>query len=176
MIKCRWIRQEIQQCCLPQPSVDSCESSRHLASGSTHAREVGTSWVGAIMLLSSCALGLKSEISKTLQCWCAILGAILPWAVHLFVEGLLYLTKHNQVVETTHRFCPTKKCVTDIKSKMNNIRNLDTMEIKEDESYPLTPSERDTLQIAGFVFIWLRDILFLDYLLMFLSIICFGNY
>ena len=94
--------------------------------------------------------------SKSSTCaGCIKKGKILPEMVHLSVEGLLYLHDQQQVVETTHRFCPLKKCATDIKSKVNNIRNLDSMEIKEHESLslkPLTESEREEIRKQGFIF------------------------
>ena len=71
--------------------------------------------------------------------------------VHAVVDGLLYVAKNDAVYETTLRFCAKAKCVTDIRSKMNNIRNLASMEVQVDGSLILTEEERADLMQEGFV-------------------------
>ena len=71
--------------------------------------------------------------------------------VHAVVDGLLYVAKNDAVYETTLRFCAKAKCVTDIRSKMNNIRNLASMEVPVDGSLILTEEERADLMQEGFV-------------------------
>ena len=99
----------------------------------------------------------KPGTKKSTCSGCLKKDQIDPGMLHLAVEGLLYIRKHNNVVQTVLRFCLSRKCVTDIRSKMNNIRNLTSMEIKEHESLtsdPLTASERDDIVKKGFIFVW----------------------
>ena len=71
--------------------------------------------------------------------------------VHLLVEGLLYLRDHDKVLQIKHRFCLKRECVTNIKGNLNNIRNLESMEVKESEGLLLTDDERDTVINEGFI-------------------------
>ena len=74
-----------------------------------------------------------------------------PNALYLRVSGLLLL-KEEKVIETDHHFCVKKKCVTEIKTRMNNIRNLESMEVTED-TVPLSEADRAIVRSAGFIII-----------------------
>ena len=98
----------------------------------------------------------KPGTKKSTCSGCLKKDKIDPGMLHLSVEGLLYVRRHNNVVQTVLRFCLTRKCVTDIRSKMNNIRNLTSMGTKEHESLssdPLTASEREEIIKEGFIFV-----------------------
>ena len=74
-----------------------------------------------------------------------------PNALYLCVSGLLLL-KQEKVIETDHHFCVKKKCVTEIKTRMNKIRNLESMEVTED-TVPLSEADRAIVRSAGFIII-----------------------
>ena len=70
--------------------------------------------------------------------------------LHLNVKGLMYLQKHDQVVEATLRFCPRKACVTNIKNEYHNIQDMKDMVCKKKAETMLSLEQRANLHLEGF--------------------------
>ena len=70
--------------------------------------------------------------------------------LHLNVKGLIYLQKHDKVVEATLRFCPRKACVTNVKSEYHNIQDMKDMVCKKKAESRLSHEQRANLHLEGF--------------------------
>ena len=89
---------------------------------------------------------------KAVKCsGCLQKDIIKTGMIHLRVEGGLLVLKNEMVVQPPLRFCAKAKCVTNIKSKFNNVRNLTSMEVKVEESFQLAEEERSSLLQKGFI-------------------------
>ena len=95
---------------------------------------------------------LSRKSGRTSRCsGCLKKDCIKPKDLHLFVDGLLYLKDHDRVVETKLRFCPKRICVSVIKSNLNNIKSLCSMEVRKSEDTDITDAERTKILDEGFV-------------------------
>ena len=84
---------------------------------------------------------------------CGTKNIIKPNDLYLRVSGLLYRENTGRVVAADHHFCVKKSCVTKIKTKLNNIRNQESMEVTEDAEAPLQPNDKALVRDAGFIFV-----------------------
>ena len=62
---------------------------------------------------------------------CLKKGAINTGDLHLHTKGLFYVVKDNKVVSSTLRFCPSGKCVQEMKSSFHNVQPLVSMTVKK---------------------------------------------
>ena len=81
---------------------------------------------------------------------CLTKACIKEGDLHLSVEGLLFLSDQNRVVVTTIRFCLNSDCVTNIKSKFNNIRELNELKVHCSFKESLSGDEIEKLDEKGF--------------------------
>ena len=62
---------------------------------------------------------------------CLKKGAINTGDLHLYTKGLSYVAKDDKVVSSTLIFCPSWKCVQEIKSSFHNVQPLVSMAVKK---------------------------------------------
>ena len=63
---------------------------------------------------------------------------------------LLYLPEQDRVVSTTIKFCLKEDCCTNIKSKFNNIRELNELKVNCSFKDSLTEEEKNKLNKKRF--------------------------
>ena len=56
-------------------------------------------------------------------------GAINTGDLHFYTKGLFYVARDGKVVSSTLRFCPSRKCVQEIKSSFPNVQPLLNMTV-----------------------------------------------
>ena len=78
-------------------------------------------------------------------------GVIKYSNLHLYTKGILYLHKHEKVVETTLRFCLSKFCVTNITSTLNNIQPFADNVVYKDPNFILSREQSAEVQVEGFI-------------------------
>ena len=96
-------------------------------------------------------VGRKTSYTSARCSGCMEEGAIKCGDIHLYVKGLLFLDKSSEVVETTLRFFPKKKCVQEIHSSKHNIRPLEKNKVKKDPHLGiLTTQEKKVYKMKAF--------------------------
>ena len=91
----------------------------------------------------------RKSSTKPCRCsGCLLPRKILPGQLHFYVNGLLHVEKNDQVVETKLRFCLSRNCVTNICSRLNNVKSLtsDCLIFKDSSLNGLTPHELETIK------------------------------
>ena len=86
---------------------------------------------------------------------CLKKGAIITGGLDLCRKGLFYVAKDDKVVSSTLRFCPSRKCVQEIKSSFHNAQPLVGMTVKK--NLDLDVEERVHLQLEEFIVIGLAQ-------------------
>jgi hypothetical protein len=83
---------------------------------------------------------------------CLTKACIKEGDLQLSVEGLLFIPDQNRVVATTIRFCLNSDCCTNIKSKFNNIRELNELKVhcSFNDRLRLSEDEKEKLDEKGF--------------------------
>ena len=95
-------------------------------------------------------IGVKSSNTPATCSGCLKKGVIKYGNLHLYTKGILYLHKHEKVVETTLRFCLSKFCVANITSTLNNIQLLADDIVYKDLNLILWREQRAEVQVEGF--------------------------
>ena len=65
---------------------------------------------------------MKKSGKSCICAGCLKKGAINTEDIHLYAKGLIYVAKGDKVVSSTLRFCPSRKCVQEIKSSFHTVQ------------------------------------------------------
>ena len=93
----------------------------------------------------------KSSNAPATSSGCLKKGVIKYGNLHIYTKGILYLHKHEKLVETTLRFCLSKFCVTNITSTLNNIQPFADDVVYKEPNLILLREQRAEVQVEGFI-------------------------
>lgn len=136
-------------------SLKTCDESNDSSSRSFHPKIREHSKFSTV---SEWFVGIKNSQASSTCSGCLTKAAVKRGDLHIYTKGILYLQKHDRVVETTCRFCPTKSCVQTMRSSLHNIRPLVELKVKKSPDVALSVEQRMNLQLEGFSIAGLTNI------------------
>ena len=89
---------------------------------------------------------------------CLKKGNISTGDLYLYTKGLFHVAKDDRFVSSTLTFCPSWKCVQEIKSSFHNVQPLVSMKVKKEPGLVLDVEQRAHSQLEGLAVIGLAQL------------------